>query len=104
MVKIIGSLCNETRKFSGLEGSRFCEFPLFERARILKIGSKDVIYQQAYSSDGPYVLIPGYMSSEVINGENGKYCHVFPICSKEEKEKIEGLLAAKTIGYVNFWN
>jgi hypothetical protein len=104
MAKRIGSLCNETRKFSGLEGSRLCEFPLFERARVLKIGSKDVIYQQAYSSDGPYVLVPGYMTSEVMAGEKGKYCNVFPISDKEEKEKVEGLLAAKTIGEANFWN
>ncbi len=104
MAKRIGSLCNEIRKFSCLEGSKFCEFPLFERARVLKIGSKDVIYQQAYSHDGPYVLVPGYMTSEVLKGENGKYCSVFPINSKEEKDKVEGLLAAKTVGCVNFWN
>ena len=104
MVKKIVSMCKEAKKFSGLEGSRFCEFPLFERARVLKIGARDVLYQQAYSRDGPYVLVPGYLNSEIVFEEGKKCCSVYPIRDESEKFQIEELLAAKTVGSINFWN
>ena len=104
MVKRVESLYNETRKFSGLEGSRFGECPAFERARVLKIGNMDVIYQQGYSRDGPYVLIPGYLVSGIIIGESGRYCSVFPIKDESERGEIEKLLTEKIKGYINFWD
>jgi hypothetical protein len=105
MVKRVESLYNETRKFSGLEGSRFGECPAFERARILKMeGGKEIIYQQAYSSNGPYVLVPGYLVSEIITDKATKSCNVFPIKDECEMKYIKQLISAKAIGEVNFWN
>jgi len=99
------SICKEVRKFSGLEGSRLTGFPFMDRARILKLREgKEIIYQQAYAGEGAYVLVPGYLMSGIISGENGKYCNVVPVIDNKEREYIQALLSAKTIGEVNFWN
>jgi len=97
------SICNEARKFYDLDGSRFCEFPIYGRARVLRVGEKDVLYQQAYSKDGPYVLVPGYMISSIFHEDGKKCCNVYPIKEKCERENIEKLLSERVRGCVNFW-
>lgn len=105
MVVSVTNINGDTRKFSGLEGSKTEGFPIFDRARILRrCNGQEIVYQQGYSRDGPYVLIPGYLVSKIIVDESGRHCNVFPIKDESEREYIKDLLAAKTIGEVNFWN